>query len=335
MEKTLSKLYTKKKQSAFKDILETFEDQKYCIIDFLYFSVIVSQYLFSEDPLLDMKKKKEKIKKRKKKILKLKRKIFNKPYKKEENHEYDNTNQDSLLYKNLYPKQSKYLIWWLINKSILNFKDNLLNMDFLFPDWIALQLFYFCYKIKLLFKSWLKDKQKVFLPNINWTDFTPYFLEEIRNKYWNQKLCILLYWTTEKYIKRTKDFLTYKWYNVIYHQDWFTEFDWNKAEKAIADYSDTINVLLVSRSTPQIPIQTLRSNNEKNKISENNLIVFNVWWLFDHMIWVQKRAPKPIRVIKLERLRRVILYPRRNISKVINSLSVFFYIFHYLLLKKK
>jgi len=319
-------------------ILETFEEQKYCIVDFLYFATIVSQYLFSEDPLSDIKLKIKKNEKNLKKINKLKYKLykflfFKKKYIKDS--KKISLKPNSLLYKDLYPEQSKYLIWGLDNMKMTDFKFSLLKSDFLMPDGIALQLFYFIYKIKLLIKSWFKKKQKVFLPNLNWSDFTPYFLEEIRNNYWNQKLCILLYWTTAENINPTKDFLTYKWYNVIYSQDWYTPFDRVKAEKTIEEYSDTINVLLVSRSTPQIPLQTLRANKEKNKIIDNKLIVFNVWWLFDHMIGDQKRAPKLIRLIKLERLWRVVLYPKRNIPKVMHSLLVFFYIFRYLLLKKK
>ena len=58
------------------------------------------------------------------------------------------------------------------------------------------------------------------------------------------------------------------WYNVIYFQDWFSEFDWDKAETSLDDYQDTINVLLVARSTPKIPLQELWTSRNYQKIQD-------------------------------------------------------------------
>lgn len=215
------------------------------------------------------------------------------------------------------------------------YKKALLKWDFLLPDGIALQLFY---KV-LSYKYWLSSKK---LYNLNGTDFTPFFLDEIKKKYGSQKICISLYWSKKEIVQETEKYLKYKWFNVTYIQDWYTEFERNNFIQAQKNFQDTINILLVARSTVDKPIQELWTLKSLNKIKENNLIVFNVWWLFDFWAaeiskWksgTQKRAPKFIRTLKLEWLWRLITDPKRNMRKVKNSLYVFPYVFNYLLLKK-
>jgi exopolysaccharide biosynthesis WecB/TagA/CpsF family protein len=192
-----------------------------------------------------------------------------------------------------------------------------------------LQVYYYCANIFGVIKS-----DKKWLPNLNWTDFTPFFLNSLKQKYWNQKINLLLYGATPKVVERVKESLALKWYNIIYIQDGFSEFDWQKAEESLWEYQDTINVLLVARSTPKIPIQELWTSRNYQKIQENNLIVMNVWWLFDFIAWVQKRAPKIFRSLKLEWLYRLCTQPKRNYKKVVNSLMIIPYIFRYLILKK-
>ena len=63
---------------------------------------------------------------------------------------------------------------------------------------------------------------------------------------------------------------------MIYIQDGFSEFDREKAEKSLDEYMDTINILLVARSTPKIPIQELWTSRNYQKIQENKLLVMNV-----------------------------------------------------------
>jgi N-acetylglucosaminyldiphosphoundecaprenol N-acetyl-beta-D-mannosaminyltransferase len=163
----------------------------------------------------------------------------------------------------------------------------------------------------------------------------PYFLDEAKKKYGPQKLCILLYWTKQEYLAKVEEKLKLKWFNVIYAQDWYSDFDWANAQKALDEYQDTINILLVARSTPKIPLQELWTSRNYQKIQQNKLLVVNTWGLFDFIAWVQKRAPKFRRTIKLERLYRVITDPKRNSKKVVNSLSLFTYIFRYLIFAKK
>lgn len=218
------------------------------------------------------------------------------------------------------------------------YKKSIMKWDFLFPDGIALQTFY-----KIANKRFDLPAKK--LANLNGTDFLPYFLDDLKKKYGWHKICLFLHWAKPDIIPETKKYLEYKWFNVVYTQDWYSELDREKLNKSRKDYQDTIDILLVARSTPDNPIQELWSMKNRTKIKENKLIVFTVWWLFDFWAaeankksrkkWTQKRAPKLVRKIKLERLWRLITDPKRNFKKVKNSFAVFPYIFRYLLLKKE
>lgn len=267
MKSTLQKISTTDYAETSDNIISVYNEQWHCVVNFIYFSQLVSQKVFSS-----AKKKTEKEKEYKKLILKA---------------------------------------------------------DFLLPDGIALQIFYYC---AVLF--WVIKSNKKWIPNLNWTDFTPYFLNDTKQKYWSQRINILLYWSKPNVVEKVKENLSLKWYNVIYSQDGFSEFDRDKAEKSLNEYVDTTNILLVARSTPKIPLQELRTSRNCQKIQDNKLLVMNVWWLFDFIAWVQKRAPKVFRKLKLERLRRLCSQPKRNYKKVVNSLMIIPYIFRYLILKK-
>ena len=116
---------------------------------------------------------------------------------------------------------------------------------------------------------------------------------------------------------------------------WFSDFNWTEAQTALEEYQDTINILLVARSTPKIPLQELWTSRNYQKIQQNKWLVINTWGLFDFIAWAQKRAPKFWRTLKLEWLYRLISDPKRNSQKVINSLAIIPYFFHYVLLGKK
>lgn len=269
MKSILEKISTTEFPETCESIISSYNNQWFCVVNFIYFSQIVSQHLFS--------------------------------------HNKERTEKER------------------------DYKKILLKSDFLLPDWIALQTFYY---FANLFKTISSEKKR--LPNINWTDFTPYFLNNIKQKYGNQKINILLYWSTQNTVNKVQEVLSLKWYNVIYAQDWFTpELNREEVQKTLSEYQDTINILLVARSTPKIPLQELRTLRNYREIQKNKLLVMNVWWLFDFIAWVQKRAPKIVRTLKLEWLRRLFADWKRNWKKVANSLMIIPYIFHYLILKKE
>ncbi len=214
------------------------------------------------------------------------------------------------------------------------YKKSILKWDFLLPDWVALQTFYrlASTQIELPVKS---------LSNLNGTDFIPYLLDDLKKKFWSNRLEIYLYWAKPEIVELTKKRLEYKWFNIVFTHDWFSDLNWNDVPRS--QNENPIKVLLVARSTVTNPIQELWTQKNYSKIKENNFIVFTVWWLFDfiaaewneHKKWSQKRAPMFIRKIKLEWLWRFITDPKRNYKKVKNSLALFPYIFKYLILKKE
>ncbi len=209
------------------------------------------------------------------------------------------------------------------------YKKILLKSDFLLPDGIALQLFYSFAKLFRRIQS-----TRSWLNNLNGTDFVPYFLSETKKKYGNQKLCLLLYGAKEQHLLKAVEKLKLQGYNVIYAQDGYSDFDRNAAQEALQEYQDTINILLVARSTPKIPLQELRTSRNYQKIQQQKLLVFNTGGLLDFIAWVQKRAPKFMRSLKLEWLYRFFTDPKRNIKKVWNSLAIIPYFFGYLVFKR-
>lgn len=218
------------------------------------------------------------------------------------------------------------------------YKKAIMKWDYLLPDGIALQTFY-----RLAKKQFGLPTKR--LSNLNWTDFLPDFLDELKKRYGSQRISLFLYWAKEEIVQDARKTLNYKWFNVVYTQNWYSEFDREKFSKTKNQNEDMLNILLVARSTTTNPIQELRTIQNYSKIKNNNLIVFTVWWLFDFLAaenknstikkWTQKRAPKIVRKIKLEWFWRLITDPKRNYQKVKNSFALFPYILRYLLLKKE
>ncbi len=202
------------------------------------------------------------------------------------------------------------------------YQNAIFDADLVLPDGIALQLFYFLSRNKRL-------------KNLNWTDFCPYFLSYIKEHYPNKVMNIILYWTYPHLLEKTKKLLLSQWYSVVYAQDGYTNLDWYKLECALQWNNNAINILLIARTTPDYPIQEIWSFANKDRIRKHKLLVMNQWGTFDFWVGDQKRAPKCIRSIKLEWLRRLIATPRRQIKKTLHSLAILKYIFSYLILKKE
>ncbi|MDR0650800.1 MAG: hypothetical protein LBG59_05370 [Candidatus Peribacteria bacterium] len=140
MKSILSKCYTGTRTSLVDDLLNTYEEQTFAIVNFLYFAQIVSQRLFEEG-------------------------------------------------KDKTEKQREY-------------KKILLKADYLLPDGIALQIFYYLAHLFQVIHS-----PKPWLDNLNGTDFTPYFLNEIKKRYGNQKICLLLYGASQRGIEQASEYI--------------------------------------------------------------------------------------------------------------------------------
>jgi len=303
MFKILQRINSDKKQKIVNSILNVYENKSFCTIHFLYFAQIISQRIIPNPKSKNTNNKKNK----------------------------KNDNFFSKSYQKLFPDVKKLLDTWLLNTTPKNYHQELLWSDFLLPDGIALQILFFVLRLR----KYIKKPAPFFLHNLNWTDFVPYFLNEVVLKYGEAKPCIVLYWGTEEVNNLTKKYFSYKWFNVVYAQDWYREFDWSKAENTLKEYKDSINILLVARSTTELPIQELWVQKRNNKIKKNQLITFTVGWLFEFLTGVEKRAPKIMRICKLEWLCRIIINPKKNLKKTKTTFLIFRYFFCYLVLKKR
>jgi len=226
-------------------------------------------------------------------------------------------------------------IWWE------KYYNALLNSDLILPDWIALRLY-------LKRKFW----KKVY--NLNGTDFVPYFFDEILKKIWRKSeeksknniekynlrhkkissanfmnqsydnsFSVFLYWAKKEVIKKV-----YEKYkdrrNIMYSQDWYSNFNWDKISlDFFRTSSDVLPILLVWLWTPKQEIWIM---NNLDKIKKYWFIVFWVWWLFDFLAWEEKRAPEIVRKLNLERLWRMVSNPKKNFKKWLWSLKVFKYL---------
>lgn len=209
------------------------------------------------------------------------------------------------------------------------YKKALLESDFLLPDGIALQIYYYiAAKLNRIKTS------RPWLENLNWTDFGIDILNYIKETFGEDQLQLVLYGTYPGILEKTKAVLNEKGFSIVYAQDGYTNFDWDQLEEALKESPKKYTVMLVARTTPLYPIQELWSRSNKELIKKHKVLVLNQWGTFDFWAGIQKRAPKIRRTLKLEWLYRLITDPKRNIKKVIDSIKIIAYIFRYLLLKK-
>ena len=198
------------------------------------------------------------------------------------------------------------------NQQQDDYKQSLLNADFLLIDGIALQIF----------RKILLGKSAQRIPNLNGTDFQPFLFQEIKKKY---GVCtLILYGASEEVIPQAAHYLEQSlWCTVLFYQDWYRELDRSMIEILVNKntHQDTIpTFLLVWRGTPK---QELRTQQNIQHIKSNKLIVANVWWSFDFRWGVEKRAPQ--RVVKLrvgETIRRIITNPQKNMKKFIAMFGI-------------
>lgn len=182
-----------------------------------------------------------------------------------------------------------------------SFIKALLGGDFLLPDGVAL---------KLLYKKHFGKE----LPNLNGTDFLPYFLLHIPQ---DTETEILLYGATDEVVQRSAAYIKETFgYPVISVQNGFGEFDWN----GIPPKKDgAIRIFLVGRGSP---LQEIWTENNREEIEETGCLVFTVGGLLDFWSGTEKRAPEWMRNMKMEWLYRAISNPKKNLKKTLVSLRL-------------
>ncbi len=210
-----------------------------------------------------------------------------------------------------YASANKYIIE-NFNKDYYN---SLINWDFLLPDGIALKIF-----LKKKFDKNIKE-------NLNWTDFVPYFLSSIkssRTHIWFYTVYDEKIWKNstdankvELYIKNK--FNPQKIYKAVSHYNsrW-TDFNFKDYENSLK-WNFDFKIFLVWLWTP---FQEIWIKKNKKFFQKNNILIINVWWLFDFWAWFEKRAPKLIRKLNLEWLWRFGQNPKKNFSKVLESIKL-------------
>lgn len=182
-----------------------------------------------------------------------------------------------------------------------SFLQALNQSDFLLPDGIAL---------RLLYKKYFRKD----VPNLNGTDFLPYFLSHIPP---GKKAEIFLYGGTPSVsLKSAAHIASTFGHPVIFAQGGFSEFDWD--EMSIRR-EDTIRIFLVGRGSP---LQEIWTEQNRQKIEAMQCLVFTVGGLLDFWSGTEKRAPIWMRTLKIEWFYRAISNPKKNLKKTLVSLRL-------------
>lgn len=177
----------------------------------------------------------------------------------------------------------------------------LLGGDFLLPDGIAL---------KLLYKKHFGKE----LPNLNGTDFLPYFLSHAPQ---DTETEILLYGATDEVVQRSAVYIKETFgHSVVSVRNGFGEFDWNGIPRK---KDGVIRILLVGRGSP---LQEIWTEDNRMKIGEMECLVFTVGGLLDFWAGTEKRAPEWMRKYKMEWLYRALSNPKKNLKKTLVSLQL-------------
>ena len=205
---------------------------------------------------------------------------------------------------------------FIIDKKDKKYSQALENWNFLLPDGIALKIY-----LKNKYKKTLKE-------NLNWTDFTPYFINFLKK---NNNINLAIYtvydekiWKTKNDVKKVEKYIkdNFKINNITsfvsHYKNRWKDFNFLEYKKTLQN--NKINLFLVWIGSPFQEIWTIEN---KDFFKENNILVINVWWLFDFWSNFEKRAPKLFLKLNLEWLRRFRQNPKKNYKKVIESFKLF------------
>ncbi len=207
------------------------------------------------------------------------------------------------------------------------YKKSIQEADFLFADGIALQLFYRWWAV------WRQNKKTP--PNLNGTDFNPWFIKELIDSWKN--IHIWVYTLYDDKIGKPKDYINtvekkFKEYfnhsidfvfQTSYQERMIVPFDTQWYEKSLSKDTYDYNVLLMSTWTPA---QEIRISKHMDFVKENNLLVINAWWTIDYISWFEQRAPMwVVKARVLETFWRIAQNPKKNFKKF----TVMFWVVRY------
>lgn len=213
----------------------------------------------------------------------------------------------------------------------INFKDILLDSDFLLPDGAAIRSMWKVWKLFHRFDG------PDMIPNLNGTDLLPYFIDNLIKKAW--KSYIIIYFLTvydnnignQKWylLNKCKDYIRNRWdiddnniiwYEIDYHDRDYTNWDgWSSIWDDLDNNKSAYRIFLNFRGTPHQEIWTYLN---KDNIKRSRLLVFNQWGTVDFRVGKESRAPLMIRKMRLESVRRLFQYPKKNWKKFLISFKM-------------
>ena len=226
------------------------------------------------------------------------------------------------IYKNQGYCITNFIYFAMLQKHILEkpnkeYIEAMEKADLILPDGIALKLF-------------LKKNNVNISENLNWTDFTPYFLQNLDWKVhiWFYTVYDNKIWKpasdaekVEKYIQENfKPTKIFKY--VSEYQQRGKDFDFNQYKKSL-QWEFDYKILLVGLWTP---FQEIWVKENLDFFKQNWILVMNVWGLFDFWVGFEKRAPKIIRKVNLEWAWRLLQNPKKNWQKVKDSIKLVKYL---------
>ncbi len=190
-----------------------------------------------------------------------------------------------------------YASYVLFHKNRTLLQDYSLS-DYLLVDGIGMQI---CFKIITGNK----------IANLNGTDMSPLFFAALHKI----RVPLVLYGTTEENIRACNQKLIsqYGEQAVAYFQNGFSPLDFEKVPDKSA--------LIVGTGSPR---QEQWVSQHIDRIREKKLLVFTVGGYFDFLSGFYVRAPKWVRVIKMEWAWRTMLHPGRHYQKRLRDLTIFF-----------
>lgn len=243
-------------------------------------------------------------------------------------------------------KQNLLWDWNFINTNSwnLNFKQILLDSDFLLPDGAAVRSMYKVWKILGRFDG------PSMIPNLNGTDFLPYFIDNIVLHKWCNNIFVHYLTVYDNNIGNTQWNLLNKckthiqsrfwidkshifWYEIEYSdKDYQSRSWWDRVLDIVENNPASYHLFLNFRGTPH---QEIRTYINKGHIKTNKLLVFNQWWTVDFRVGKEKRAPLIVRKLRLESIRRLFQYPKKNWKKFLISFKMIWLIIKKVILLHK
>lgn len=211
-----------------------------------------------------------------------------------------------------------------------NFKQILIDSDFLLPDGAAIRT------MRKVWKLFWRFDWPPMMPNLNGTDFLPYFIDRLISSVWLDRVFIHYLTVYDYKVWNEKWHLLHACKSYIQKRFWLhlDHINWYEIEYSDKNYKDrswwgsissksydhwSYHLFLNFRGTPH---QEIRSYLNKDFIKKNRLLVFDQWGTVDFRVGKESRAPLIIRKLRLESIWRLVQYPQKNWKKFIISFKM-------------